>query len=103
MAVRWYSSKSSQPNNFGSGPLEHQTLLTLHNLALLSSPSSPVSKPTGEVCLRELISRKMIPHAHSTRPAIGKIACDEPTDDLFLPLPNGLLRALKQTKLIQNP
>jgi hypothetical protein len=55
------------------------------------------------VCLRKLISGKMVPHADSTRPAIPKIARNERSDDLFLPLPNGLFRALKQTKLIQNP
>ena len=76
---------------------------TPHNVALLLQPALGVSKPTDEVCLRELISSKMVPHADSTRPAIPKIARNEPTDDLFLPLPNGLFRALKQTKLIQNP
>jgi hypothetical protein len=96
-------SKSSPPNNFGCGAPVGQTLRTLHNLALLSSPIVGASKPTSEVCLRELISGKMVQPADSTRPAIRKIACNEPNNNLFLPLPNRLLGALKYTKRIQNP
>jgi hypothetical protein len=47
--------------------------LTLHNLALLSSPiSGVVSKSTGDVRLCNVISDKILPLVDSTRPAIWK-------------------------------